>query len=554
MRAGALAAVMLGALAVEVPVQAVPRGVPSAQEREAGLWYLDALGIDAARERGLTGQGMKIAVVDTAINLSAPELAGANIRIGASVCVDPKTGSPYPADTTDPNMASHGTSVVAMLVGSGVAADGGQGTVGIVPDAEIVFYATGPGEPQGYERCFVDDAKNDVREPSMMNAIRQAVDDGADVISVSQGDGHSNTKEVLARAAVKGIAVVAGTMNPQTPPDAGRFPAAANGSVAVGAVDSDAEIIGKKTGLTPTPLRNMAVMAPGVGLLTTSQLSWDPEIGEGTSLATPLVAGALALTKQAHPEASMFQVIQSLIRTTDAGSHAELSHDRDYGYGVMSLRTMLDSDPLSYPDENPLFVTSAEDPRCEGGLFDVHSGDGLERCVWADIPSPADVQAVRDADAGIVPSAEPEENNGGEDVAAPFVLMGIAPGVVVLAGIVVALVLILRARSRRRAAAPVAASYPPAPVPGIPASAQPGAAHQPPSAARAQPPAGGYPPADRPAAPPAVPPPGYPPAGAPGPGYPPWVAAGPPAAPGPRPPANPQDFTPQQPPIQGEHQ
>ncbi|UCR90374.1 S8 family peptidase [Mycetocola spongiae] len=456
------AAAMLGALSVAVPVQAVPRGVPSAQEREAGLWYLDALGIDAARERGLTGRGMKIAVVDTGINLSAPELAGANIRIGASVCVDPKTGSPYPADTTDPKMASHGTSVVAMLVGSGVAADGGQGTVGIVPDAEIVFYATGPDEPQGYERCFVDNEKTGEQEIALSSALRRAVDDGADAISISQLDGLGSTREVLARAFNKGIAVVAGTLNPQTPPDVGRYPAAANGSVAVGAVDSDAEIIGEKQGWTPTPLRNMAVVAPGVGLLTTSQLSWDPEIGEGTSLATPLVAGALALTKQAHPEASMFQVIQSLIRTTDAGSHAELSHDRDYGYGVMSLRMMLDSDPLSYPDENPLFVTSAEDPRCEGGLFDVHSGDGLERCKWADIPSPADVQAVRDADAGILPSAEPEENNGGENLAAPFVLMGIALGVVVLAGIVVALVLILRARSRRRAAgslAPVTAPY-----------------------------------------------------------------------------------------------
>lgn len=73
---------LLGGLAVRVLrvtgssfAQAMPR---TQDERAAGLWCADALGVDELQAQGATGAGIKIAVVDIAIKPDAPELAGAN--------------------------------------------------------------------------------------------------------------------------------------------------------------------------------------------------------------------------------------------------------------------------------------------------------------------------------------------------------------------------------------------------------------------------------------------------------------------------------------------
>ena len=115
------------------------------EERAAGLWYADRMKFDQIREQGLTGSGITIAVVDDAINLDAPELQGANIEVRGQFCRNRETGDSPPA-VSDDLARSHGTNVVSMLVGNGVAGDGGLGTQGIVPKAKILFYAVGAPE------------------------------------------------------------------------------------------------------------------------------------------------------------------------------------------------------------------------------------------------------------------------------------------------------------------------------------------------------------------------------------------------------------------------
>ena len=75
----------------------------------------------------------------------------------------------------------------------------------------------------------------------------------------------------------------------------------------------------------------------------------------GSSNATAFTSGALALVWSAYPAATANQMIQTLIRNTDTTDH-ELGRDDAWGYGAVNVRHMLEHDPTTYPDENPLLT------------------------------------------------------------------------------------------------------------------------------------------------------------------------------------------------------
>src|SRR5690625_320713 len=100
-------------------------------------------------------------------------------------------------------------------------------------------------------------------------AALDAIRNGADIISISVvGGGSPSWEAVVAEAVREGVVLVAGTSNPG---DAGGLvsdvPATYNGAVAVNSVDPSAEII-SVDGAHAEGAPNLAVVAPGVGLLT----------------------------------------------------------------------------------------------------------------------------------------------------------------------------------------------------------------------------------------------------------------------------------------------
>jgi len=401
--------------AVATPATAAPE--LDEETRKSGLWYIDRLHIDEIQSDGITGEGVTIAVIDSGINTQVPELQGADIKVKGRWCVDYDTGEAQPADTTDIDLADHGTSVTSMIVGNGKAGDGGSGVRGVAPDAEIWFYATAPPSEDGSVNCDAQQPEESTTDltiaaPASMHIIDpdieviaegmweaeamaalDAIRNGADIISISSVTGGSPSWEaVVAEAIREGVVIVAGTSNP-----AGKsamvidVPAILNGAVAVNSVDNDAEIIAID-GVRADGSFNLAFVAPGVDLLSPSAHDkWGPAIARGNSLATPIVASTVALGLEKNPEASGHQILQAMIRTTGSRGFGEPEwNDRRYGYGVINPREMLKVDATEMPDENPLFISELEDPRCE----DPYTGEvpeTFETCYWAKTPVPQDV-------------------------------------------------------------------------------------------------------------------------------------------------------------------
>ncbi|WP_161594131.1 S8 family peptidase [Microbacterium sp. RG1] len=390
---------------------------PAAAADEDGQWWYQAYGVADVHAEGWTGKGVKIAVVDTQINPDLPDFQGADLTVAdGSACAGDD-----PSSSVASAGAQHGSTVTAMLIGNGA---GVAGTKGIVPDASVTFYGVGATAD-----CEPLPEVAESKLTPIMWMVKRALDDGADIVSVSMvtGEGGLPDDLVLAEAAAKKVPVVAG--NPNDTFKEGAFPAGLNSVVGVSAVGSDQKLpigaLGVENQVTDT-----TVVAPGVDLATIGDGadpgSWGVSgRATGTSLATPLVAGILAAAKQKYPDATGDQLIQSLIHNTGPEDHELQYSDTDgYGYGVASLRHTLSKDPTQYEDVNPL----------------LNKGAG---------PTQADIDEAAAALSSPAPSEQPAP--GGANALMP-VLIGVGVGIAVLiiAGVIVTVVLVRRSNRTQR--------------------------------------------------------------------------------------------------------
>ena len=352
--AAALGAVVVGLVAV-VPSAAV------AATAESGLWWFDRGNIQAAHDAGFDGAGVKVAIIDSQINPDVVGLRGANLEVvEPSYCHDP-SGEPYTATSTEYLASSHGTNVASMLLGTGDSPDGGGPIKGVAPGAKVLYYS-GSGIRDGVvggiwgadEECLLEngEVRDDQGRTAMARAISDAVDAGADIISVS-ADGATGIEKDVAKAYAAGV-IVLGAM----PNDSGLsgYPAGLNGALSVQAFGEDGHIQNGPSG-TPNVSDDVAIAAPGVDvLLQGTENSWEEQrLGSGTSFATPIVAGMLAVVKQKYPDATGAQLIQSLLHNTGTKGEHDPEWNNSTGYGAASLTGMLAVDPTKYPDVNPLF-------------------------------------------------------------------------------------------------------------------------------------------------------------------------------------------------------
>lgn len=425
-----IAAVAGLAAAVMVPSAA------AAGTAESGLWWFDRGNVQTAHDAGFDGSGVKVAVIDSQINPDVIGLRGADVTVREpSYCFD-ASGSPYPTVSTDYVAASHATRVVSMIVGTGEAPPGGAPVKGVAPGVEVLFYNAG-GVLDGVvddegvdEECLQENGTpfaDDGRE-GLDHAISDAVADGADIISISSIG--TDASKGIAEAYANDVVVVAGMGNED---GIEVLPAALNGVVAVQAFGEDGKIQNGQYG-KPNESDYVVTAGPGIGLLLQGASdSWDAQsLGSGTSFATPIVAGMLAVVKQKYPEATAGQLIQSLIHNTGTKGEHEPEWNPGTGYGAASLTGMLAVDPTKYPDANPIF--DADDPNASPSQRTVDEARAM----------------IGKGDSTANPTTEPGavEPPSGASAMVPWLIGGgIVLVLLIIGGIILAIVL---TRSSRR--------------------------------------------------------------------------------------------------------
>ena len=285
--------------------------------------YFSYYHLDKAREKGYTGKGVTIALFDGPVDTSAPELAGANI-VDKSRCTV----------NDNPDGVRHATDMATLLVSP---------YTGVAPDATLYTYQISSEDTQPGGTCVRGADTTD----SIDKLINQAVDDGAQIISLSLSNSEhgSAIKWAIANAISKGVIIVSSSGNGATDENRshlGRW----SGVVGVTAINTDG------TFASYSSWGNGVVTAAVGGPVNTLDANTNqPVTVDGTSYSTPLVAGMLALARQKWPDATTNQILQSLVHS---GLNPNHEWNQYTGYGAIDGGGLVIDDPSQYPDENPI--------------------------------------------------------------------------------------------------------------------------------------------------------------------------------------------------------
>ena len=312
------------ALVLSVGAVAVAPSSARADDTITTQDYFSYYKLDQARAKGYTGKGVTIAMIDGPVDTSAPELAGANITV--------KTPCTYKEDNAS---KTHATAIASVLVSK---------SYGLAPDATLTAYSVPTKQATTSDEC-----KQDVSglKGTPYGAIEMALNDGAQIISISRSDNTKDSKAqkwAIARAMAQGVIIV-GPMGNDAKDENDESYARWSGTVGVSAIDASGQLASYSSW-------GQGVVAAGIGGPVKAR---DYETGaikdvQGTSIATPIVAGQIALARSRWPQATPNQILQLVIRS---GSNNGVWNQYT-GYGALSVDGLLGSDPSQYPDENPL--------------------------------------------------------------------------------------------------------------------------------------------------------------------------------------------------------
>lgn len=321
-----VAAAAVGALAAGIV--SIPASPAHAADTitAADQEYFSYYGLDRARAKGYAGEGVTIAMIDGKVDTSVPELAGADITVKIPCTIN-----------STPVVENHGTGVASILVSS---------AYGIAPNATLLAYQMNlgaNGDTPGQD-CL--DSGNAMRSEGVW-LFNQAMNDGAQIInlSASSEDGSDSMKWTVARAMSSGVIFVAAAGNDSNNNDALSM-SKWSGVVGVTAISTD----GARQDYSSWGQGVVTTSIGGPVMFRNLQTGASDSVF-GTSVASPIVAGVLALAKQRWPQATSNQLLQLLVKT---GLNPDHGWNKYTGFGGIDPGAMLNTDPSQFPDENPL--------------------------------------------------------------------------------------------------------------------------------------------------------------------------------------------------------
>ena len=302
------------------PAQAEDHKITAADEA-----YFSRYSLASLHAQGYTGEGVIIAVIDGHVDTSIPELQGADIQDKTPCTVQ-----------TDQDSNDHATYIAQFLVAP---------DFGVAPGATIYSYAQAGVTREAGSDCSLGNNPHGLADQSTL--IEQALNDGANIISISTTFARSDTESLrwaVARAVVQGVPIVVsmGNDGERNPDDAlGTW----GGVIGAGALETDGRYADYSNWGD-----GVSLVAVGKGVARQASTKRIFTVA-GTSFSAPLIAGVLALAWAGFgSDITADQILQALAATA-SGSGGQWNERT--GYGEVDPVAFLASDPTQYRDANP---------------------------------------------------------------------------------------------------------------------------------------------------------------------------------------------------------
>ena len=335
----------------------------SHSDMSSNQWGLEAIRASTAW-RTSTGAGTTVAVIDTGLDMTHPDLAGQTVSAGyvwqfgtengrTVGRLRPATATPGLVQQLD--LIGHGTHVAGVIAGN----SNGEGITGVAPGARVI--------PINLAAALTESTKMSRFATAFTAAIDAAIRDGARVINVSLGGAElelpwqalprseqerttiAASRRICAaieRARMAGVITVVAAGNSAHDGNQRSDPGVCPAAIEVGAVGPSLQ-----RAYFSNYNSRVDLTAPGAGILSSTPARPDTpsapgmhgyEWLDGTSFAAPHVSGVLALIIAKHPEWNADQVISSVYSSvTDRGIEGT---DPEFGRGVVDAASAVDPD------------------------------------------------------------------------------------------------------------------------------------------------------------------------------------------------------------------
>ena len=318
-----------------------------------GQW--SELGLESAwdliTQQG-TGKKVVIAVIDSGVDVSHPDLQGRFI-----------SGYDFAnRDGTPEDDSGHGTKVCGIL---GAVGNNGVGIAGVAWDVDIAIM------PVKFMKLN-NDGQTTGNLSDAVDGIYYAVDHGAQIINASWGfyEQSKSLDDAIAYAKSKGVLFVASAgNNGQDNDTSDHYPSNCpyDNVIAVAAMDTDGSI----ASFSNYGVKNVDIAAPGVGITTTTINGGYVSYASGTSFATPFVTGVAAMVLSQSPDMNYVTlrqiILSSATKTPSAGSSMVASGGCVNAYEALVAEGNTDTSTSSTQDSSQTSDTSNAVSSAESG-------------------------------------------------------------------------------------------------------------------------------------------------------------------------------------------
>lgn len=336
-------------------------------------WAYQDTQIDAAKELGRTGTGIRIGVLDTGIDTTHPALSHLTDGetdngelMGFRDLIADQHGLQYAHDAH-----GHGTHVIGIISAQGSPLSdkilyGGVDPVGGAPNAQLWVAKVCEQDPNA------PDMETTCPQDAIVDALRWMRSQNLDIVTMSLGGPKwqpQNEEFILGEPGINavnalinnGVVVIASAGNDGSGADDVSSPADIQGVIAVGAIQEDGSVWSRSSRgsdntcsqggvLVPSsgrcpPHQKPEVVAPGVDIWST----WKDGVyarASGTSQAAPFVASAVALLLEAEqPLQDRDDVValkQAIMDSAKPVSGQHRPHDDAAGYGLIQATALIE--------------------------------------------------------------------------------------------------------------------------------------------------------------------------------------------------------------------
>ncbi|MEA3449397.1 MAG: S8 family serine peptidase [Patescibacteria group bacterium] len=326
-------------------------------------WYLKKIQAPSAWDINYSSQEIVIAVIDSGVQIDHPdlkdniwrnngEILGNNIDDDQNGYIDDVNGWDFVNNLPDSeskfneyteNGILHGTIVAGVIAAAG---NNGVGITGLTWNAQLMSL-----------KALNDKGEGDTRD--IIRAIDYATNNGADIINLSfVGYGYSQSlNDAIRRAYNSGIIIVAAAGNEQgdssglNTDEIPLYPACHDGNfgenMVIGVSATDA--LDQKTDFSGYGGECIDISAPGVSFFSTTvyapERSTENNIynkyydgyWSGTSMATPIISGSIALIAATNPSLSREEIISFLLDSSDNINRLNPNYINQLGAGRVNL-------------------------------------------------------------------------------------------------------------------------------------------------------------------------------------------------------------------------